>query len=190
MNATGFMSNRGCQNIASFLAIDLAHDWQYGGDWFESQLLDYDVYLNWVVHTVHCVVMSSFLSLDISYSFFFASFRTGVLLLGWQEANWTISTLSSRVRIMTSMVIMFVAGFLSWKTSPMNWFMSHGRWHSSNRSNSIVILGWIIQLWLYLHHQSLTMAGQGEAMKRSNGKSNGGQTTATAIAIKNMKWRV
>jgi deoxyribodipyrimidine photo-lyase len=47
--ATGFMSNRGRQNVASFLAIDLNHDWRFGGDWFESQLLDYDVYSNWVV---------------------------------------------------------------------------------------------------------------------------------------------
>jgi FAD binding domain of DNA photolyase len=43
------MSNRGRQNVASFLAIDLAHDWRFGGDWFESQLIDYDVYSNWVV---------------------------------------------------------------------------------------------------------------------------------------------
>ena len=45
--ATGFMSNRGRQNVASFLAIDLNHDWRFGGDWFESILLDYDVYSNW-----------------------------------------------------------------------------------------------------------------------------------------------
>lgn len=45
--ATGFMSNRGRQNVASFLAIDLNHDWRMGGDWFESMLLDYDVYSNW-----------------------------------------------------------------------------------------------------------------------------------------------
>ena len=45
--ATGFMSNRGRQNVASFLSIDLNHDWRFGGDWFESMLLDYDVYSNW-----------------------------------------------------------------------------------------------------------------------------------------------
>lgn len=49
MLATGFMSNRGRQNVASFLTIDLAHDWRMGGDWFETNLLDYDVYSNWVV---------------------------------------------------------------------------------------------------------------------------------------------
>jgi deoxyribodipyrimidine photo-lyase len=47
--ATGFMSNRGRQNVASFLAIDLNQDWRIGGDHFESLLLDYDVYSNWVV---------------------------------------------------------------------------------------------------------------------------------------------
>jgi deoxyribodipyrimidine photo-lyase len=51
MKATGFMSNRSRQNVASFLAIDLAYDWRCGGDWFESQLIDYDVYSNWVVST-------------------------------------------------------------------------------------------------------------------------------------------
>ena len=45
--ASGFMSNRGRQNVASFLAIDLNHDWRFGADWFESMLLDYDVYSNW-----------------------------------------------------------------------------------------------------------------------------------------------
>jgi deoxyribodipyrimidine photo-lyase len=49
MLATGFMSNRGRQNVASFLALDLKYDWRYGADWFESNLVDYDVYSNWVV---------------------------------------------------------------------------------------------------------------------------------------------
>jgi deoxyribodipyrimidine photo-lyase len=34
LKATGFMSNRGRQNVASYLAIDLNYDWRYGGDWF------------------------------------------------------------------------------------------------------------------------------------------------------------
>ncbi len=45
--ATGFMSNRGRQNVASFLALELNCDWRYGADHFESLLLDYDVYSNW-----------------------------------------------------------------------------------------------------------------------------------------------
>jgi deoxyribodipyrimidine photo-lyase len=47
---TGFMSNRGRQNVASFLTKDLAIDWRMGAEWFESQLIDYDVcsnYGNW-----------------------------------------------------------------------------------------------------------------------------------------------
>jgi len=47
MNATGFMSNRGRQNVASFLALDLKQDWRLGADYFESMLLDYDVCSNW-----------------------------------------------------------------------------------------------------------------------------------------------
>ncbi|PNH00586.1 Cryptochrome DASH, chloroplastic/mitochondrial, partial [Tetrabaena socialis] len=41
------MSNRGRQNVASYLALDLGVDWRRGADWFESCLLDYDVTSNW-----------------------------------------------------------------------------------------------------------------------------------------------
>ena len=47
LNATGFMSNRGRQNVASFLIHDLAMDWRLGAAWFEQQLIDYDVASNW-----------------------------------------------------------------------------------------------------------------------------------------------
>jgi deoxyribodipyrimidine photo-lyase len=46
--ATGFMSNRGRQNVCSFLTIDMNMDWRYGGDYFEKTLLDYDVHSNYV----------------------------------------------------------------------------------------------------------------------------------------------
>uniref|UniRef100_A0A832DMT6 Cryptochrome DASH n=1 Tax=Ignavibacterium album TaxID=591197 RepID=A0A832DMT6_9BACT len=44
---TGFMSNRGRQNVASYLCKDLKIDWRWGAGWFESQLIDYDVSSNW-----------------------------------------------------------------------------------------------------------------------------------------------
>lgn len=47
---TGFMSNRGRQNVASYLTKDLHQPWYAGAAWFESQLIDYDVcsnYGNW-----------------------------------------------------------------------------------------------------------------------------------------------
>jgi deoxyribodipyrimidine photo-lyase len=44
---TGFMSNRGRQNVASYLCKDLKIDWRWGAAWFESQLIDYDVASNW-----------------------------------------------------------------------------------------------------------------------------------------------
>jgi deoxyribodipyrimidine photo-lyase len=50
LNATGFMSNRGRQNVASFLAQNLNLDWRMGAEYFEEQLLDYDPcsnYGNW-----------------------------------------------------------------------------------------------------------------------------------------------
>ncbi|MBK9015754.1 MAG: DASH family cryptochrome [Saprospiraceae bacterium] len=44
---TGFMSNRGRQNVASFLVNDLRVNWQMGAEYFESQLIDYDTASNW-----------------------------------------------------------------------------------------------------------------------------------------------
>ncbi|WP_282099435.1 DASH family cryptochrome [Deefgea sp. CFH1-16] len=44
--ATGYLSNRMRQNVASFLIHDLQCDWRAGAAWFESQLIDYDVYSN------------------------------------------------------------------------------------------------------------------------------------------------
>ncbi|MEM1024777.1 MAG: DASH family cryptochrome [Myxococcota bacterium] len=45
--ATGFMSNRGRQNVASFLAKSLGIDWRLGAAWFEAHLVDYDPASNW-----------------------------------------------------------------------------------------------------------------------------------------------
>lgn len=45
--ATGFMSNRGRQNVASFWAKEWEQDWRAGAAWFESLLLDYDVHSNY-----------------------------------------------------------------------------------------------------------------------------------------------
>ncbi|WP_293936063.1 DASH family cryptochrome [Iodobacter sp.] len=44
--ATGYLSNRMRQNVASFLIHDLQCDWRAGAAWFESLLIDYDVYSN------------------------------------------------------------------------------------------------------------------------------------------------
>lgn len=47
LNQTGYMSNRGRQNVASFLAQNLNFDWRWGAAYFESKLIDYDVHSNW-----------------------------------------------------------------------------------------------------------------------------------------------
>ncbi len=47
LNQTGFMSNRGRQNVASFLIHDLQINWLRGAEYFESLLIDYDVYSNY-----------------------------------------------------------------------------------------------------------------------------------------------
>ncbi len=48
---TGYMSNRGRQNVASFLIKDLKLDWRLGAEYFESLLVDHDCasnYGNWL----------------------------------------------------------------------------------------------------------------------------------------------
>jgi deoxyribodipyrimidine photo-lyase len=47
LKSTGFMSNRGRQNVASYLVNDLKVNWQMGAEYFESQLIDYDTASNW-----------------------------------------------------------------------------------------------------------------------------------------------
>ncbi len=44
---TGWMSNRGRQNVASFWSKELQQDWRIGAAYFESMLIDYDVHSNW-----------------------------------------------------------------------------------------------------------------------------------------------
>jgi len=51
LNATGFMSNRGRQNVASYLMHNMKIDWRLGAAYFEKMLLDYDPcsnYGNWI----------------------------------------------------------------------------------------------------------------------------------------------
>lgn len=47
LRVTGWISNRGRQNVASFLTKNLGIDWRMGAEWFESLLIDYDVCSNW-----------------------------------------------------------------------------------------------------------------------------------------------
>jgi deoxyribodipyrimidine photo-lyase len=47
LKLTGFMSNRGRQNVASYLCHQLKLDWRWGAAYFEQQLIDYDVCSNW-----------------------------------------------------------------------------------------------------------------------------------------------
>ncbi len=44
---TGWMSNRGRQNVASYFAKELRLDWRIGAAYFESLLIDYDVHSNY-----------------------------------------------------------------------------------------------------------------------------------------------
>ncbi len=47
LKLTGFMSNRGRQNVASYFIDQLKQDWRIGARYFEQQLIDYDVSSNW-----------------------------------------------------------------------------------------------------------------------------------------------
>eukprot|EP00170_Pyropia_yezoensis_P001070 contig_4925_g1074 len=46
--ATGYLSNRLRQNVASFLVNELGHpDWRAGAAYFEATLIDYEPAANW-----------------------------------------------------------------------------------------------------------------------------------------------
>ncbi|TFH75315.1 DASH family cryptochrome [Gammaproteobacteria bacterium LSUCC0112] len=47
LKETGYLSNRGRQIAASCFVNELGMDWRYGAAWFEHQLIDYDVAVNW-----------------------------------------------------------------------------------------------------------------------------------------------
>lgn len=47
LQKTGWMSNRGRQNVASYFAKNLLLDWRIGAAYFESMLIDYDVHSNY-----------------------------------------------------------------------------------------------------------------------------------------------
>ena len=46
LRETGHLSNRMRQVVASYLIYDLEVDWRAGAAWFESRLLDFDIYSN------------------------------------------------------------------------------------------------------------------------------------------------
>lgn len=48
LNTTGYMSNRGRVNCASYFVKDLKINWTWGAAYFESKLIDYDVSANWL----------------------------------------------------------------------------------------------------------------------------------------------
>ncbi|WP_026374896.1 DASH family cryptochrome [Aestuariibacter salexigens] len=47
LNATGYMSNRARQWVASYYVNTLQQDWRYAAAYFEQQLIDFDVAANW-----------------------------------------------------------------------------------------------------------------------------------------------
>lgn len=57
------MSNRGRQNVASFLTKDCKIDWRLGAEFFESHLIDYEV------RRLSPVSMAKILSLMDSFRF-------------------------------------------------------------------------------------------------------------------------
>ncbi|MES2578206.1 MAG: DASH family cryptochrome, partial [Bacteroidota bacterium] len=47
LQQTGWMSNRGRQNVGSYFAKNLLLDWRIGAAFFEAMLIDYDVHSNY-----------------------------------------------------------------------------------------------------------------------------------------------
>lgn len=72
---TGFMSNRGRQNVASFLTKDLGLDWRMGAEWFEHLLVCIEgLVLNQFIsnHLMHFLMIKISLNSRITcFSLFF-----------------------------------------------------------------------------------------------------------------------
>ena len=66
LSHTGWMSNRGRQNVASFLTKDLDIDWRIGAEFFELLLIDHDVAANWANWQCKHTIISSIPALDRS----------------------------------------------------------------------------------------------------------------------------
>lgn len=47
LKQTGWLSNRMRQNVANYWVKTMKGDWRWGAQWFEHQLVDYDVHSNW-----------------------------------------------------------------------------------------------------------------------------------------------
>ena len=47
LQKTGWMSNRGRQNVASYFSKNMKMDWRIGAAYFEAMLIDYDVHSNY-----------------------------------------------------------------------------------------------------------------------------------------------
>jgi deoxyribodipyrimidine photo-lyase len=78
LSATGYMSGRGRLVVASFFSFELGLDWRLGAEWFQSQLVDYDVYSNWVVREYLHVGPQIDICLDVLTATDLMRRRTGV----------------------------------------------------------------------------------------------------------------
>lgn len=48
LKQTGYLSNRGRQNVVSYFIHELKQDWRFAASYLESILVDYDVFSNWL----------------------------------------------------------------------------------------------------------------------------------------------
>lgn len=55
---SGYTSHRARQNVVSFFAIHLSVDWRYMAEWYEQNLVDYDVSSNWSNWVSICITSS------------------------------------------------------------------------------------------------------------------------------------
>ncbi len=65
LNHTGYMSNRGRQNVISYLIHNLKQDWRLGASYLEHMLVDYDPFSNWL----NCAYIAGLLATDKAHVF-------------------------------------------------------------------------------------------------------------------------
>ncbi|NQY78878.1 MAG: DASH family cryptochrome [Candidatus Caenarcaniphilales bacterium] len=48
LKQTGYLSNRGRQNVVAYFIHELKQDWRFAASYLESMLVDYDIFSNWL----------------------------------------------------------------------------------------------------------------------------------------------
>ena len=65
LKQTGYLSNRGRQNVVAYFIHELKQDWRFAAAYLESMLVDYDVFSNWL----NCAYIAGLVATEKAHTF-------------------------------------------------------------------------------------------------------------------------